>query len=147
MKARIGILVLATSVAAAAWQAPGAPASPTWRIGTGMSEPEPKKPKNPFRSLTGVVYAQSSDNPVPRALVTLKNTKTLAVKTFIADEKGSYQFAGLLPSADYEIYAESNGVRSPTRTLSNFDNRAKPTMDLRIPAKTKAEAPKAESKK
>jgi Carboxypeptidase regulatory-like domain len=130
------------------WQSPTGPqAAPSWRIGSGMSEPEPKKPKNPFRRLTGVVYAQGTDNPVPRALVTLKNTKTLAVKTFIADEKGSYQFAGLSPNVDYEIYAESAGVRSSTRTLSSFDNREKPSMDLRIPARTKAEAPKEESKK
>jgi hypothetical protein len=105
---------------------------------TGTLAPEVQKRGPAVRSVTGVVLDQS-DNPVARAVVYLKNTKTLNVKTSITTDTGKYQFSGLAPNQDYELYAGLNGSKSPTRTLSAFDSREKATLNLHIDQSQKNE--------
>ena len=68
------------------------------------------------KSVNGQV-TNSAGQPIPEAIVYLKNRKTLTVKTYIAQQDGSYQFHGLSPNVDYDLYAESHGQRSDTRTI------------------------------
>lgn len=85
------------------------------------------------RLLTGMVL-DKSDKPVANAVVYLKNTKTLAVKTYIAQNDGSYRFPALSTDVDYEVYAQKDGKKSSMKTLSQFDDRAKANINLRIDA-------------
>jgi hypothetical protein len=86
------------------------------------------------RTLTGrVVNAQ--DAPVQKAIVYLKNAKTLAIKTYISEPDGSYRFPGLAANVDYEVYAEHEGARSPVKTLSGFDNRKQANINLKLSGK------------
>ena len=87
-----------------------------------------------LRTLTGHVFA-GEDQPLPKAIVYLKNTKSLAIKTYITEPDGSYRFPALAPNVDYEVYAEHNGTRSDTKTLSAFDTRKQVNITLRIKAK------------
>jgi len=83
------------------------------------------------RTLTGHVL--SSDNqPLQNAVVYLKNTKTLAVKTYISEADGSYRFPSLSPNVDYEVYAAFQGAHSDTKTLSSFDSRKQFNISLKI---------------
>ncbi len=91
------------------------------------------KDQQQTRTLTGQVTTRA-DAPIPNAVVYLKNTKTLAVKTFITDSSGGYRFPELSPNTDYEVYAEQDGVRSDAKTLSSFDSRTKPIINLKIGA-------------
>ncbi|MBZ5648095.1 MAG: carboxypeptidase-like regulatory domain-containing protein [Acidobacteriia bacterium] len=75
--------------------------------------------------------------PLPNAIVYLKNMKTLAVKTFIAQSDGSYQFYGLSPNVDYDLYAEHKGQRSDNKTISQFDSRSNLTVHLKVPVNRK----------
>jgi len=90
-----------------------------------------EKNQDQLRSLTGHVIDRQ-EQAVPKAIVYLKNTKTLLVKTYIADSDGTYRFPALSPNVDYEVYAEFNGARSDTKTLSSFDNRKQFNVTLRI---------------
>lgn len=83
------------------------------------------------RSLQGQVM-NDREAPVGGAVVYLKNTKTLAVKTFIAGKDGNYRFNALSPNVDYEVYAEANGKKSDTKTLSSFDTRKSAYINLKI---------------
>ncbi len=94
-----------------------------------------KKAEAQLRVVHGTVINKQED-PVPSSVVYLKNLKTLAVKTYIADDTASYRFSGLDPNVDYEIYAEHNDAVSPTRTISNFDTRRDLEMTLKL-SKTK----------
>lgn len=86
------------------------------------------------RTLTGrVVNAQ--DAAVQKAIVYLKNTKTLAIKTYISEPDGSYRFPGLAANVDYEVYAEHEGARSPVKTLSGFDSRKQANITLKLSGK------------
>jgi len=100
--------------------------------GGSTGPPPPEKQKGPqLRSVNGRVTG-SGDAALKDAIVYIKNTRTLAVKTYIADDAGKYQFNALMPSVDYEIFAESNGKKSDTRTLSSFDSRKDVTINLKI---------------
>jgi Carboxypeptidase regulatory-like domain len=84
------------------------------------------------RTLTGVVLEKAGDAPVSNAVVYLKNMKSLAVKTVIAANDGTYRFPELSPNVDYEVYAQREGKKSDTKVLSQFDDRQKANIVLRI---------------
>ena len=86
------------------------------------------------RNVTGQVMTKS-ETPLPDAVVYLKNTKTLTIKSFITEKDGGYRFHGLSPNIDYEIYADYQGQKSPTKTVSSFDNRNNITLNIRIDTK------------
>jgi protocatechuate 3,4-dioxygenase beta subunit len=83
------------------------------------------------RSVSGQV-TDKSDRPLADAVVYLKNMRTLAIRTIITNDKGEYHFNGLPTNADFEIYAEYKGKRSPVKTLSSFDSRRAATIHLKI---------------
>jgi hypothetical protein len=74
----------------------------------------------------------NDDSLVEGAVVQLKNTKTMQVRSFITKADGVYQFQGLSPTVDYELKAEAKGFMSPQRTLSTFDTRTRAIIHLRL---------------
>ena len=100
-------------------------------LSSGVQFGHSKDPQDRTRTLTGHVY-DGHDQPIAKAIVYLKNTKSLAVKTYISDPDGSFHFPALSQTVDYEVYAEHNGARSDTKTLSAFDNRKLVNINLRI---------------
>ena len=83
------------------------------------------------RTLQGQVM-KHSEVPIPGAIVYLKNTKTMAVRSFISDKSGNYRFTSLTPNVDYEVYAEYKGAKSDVKTLSSFDSRQTATINLKL---------------
>ena len=86
------------------------------------------------RLLTGKVL-DGGDNPLPNAVVYLTNTHTRSVKTYIVGADGEYRFPALLPSIDYEVYAQYNNRKSGTKTVSQFDDRSQVYISLKINTK------------
>src|ERR1700726_5012358 len=68
------------------------------------------------RSVQGIV-TDASGHPVAKAVVQLKDTKTLQIRSFITEADGSYHFSGLSPNVEYELKAEHDGASSPKKTL------------------------------
>jgi hypothetical protein len=66
------------------------------------------------------------------AVVYLKDDHTLAVKSFISEADGQYRFGQLTQNTDYELWAESNGKKSPTKTISSFDSKPSFQINLKI---------------
>jgi carboxypeptidase family protein len=83
------------------------------------------------RTVTGHVYG-NNDAPLEKAIVYIKNTKSLAVKTYITERDGTYRFTGLTQNVDYDVYADYNGKHSSTRTVSSFDDRPEVYLNLHI---------------
>jgi hypothetical protein len=86
------------------------------------------------RTLQGQVM-KDGNAPLPGAVVYLKNTKTLAIRTFVSDPSGNYRFASLSPNVDYEVYADFKGAKSDTKTLSAFDTRPTAIINLKLSTK------------
>jgi hypothetical protein len=86
------------------------------------------------RTVQGAVSAPD-ESLVNGAVVYLKNTKSLQIRSFFTQKDGSYYFHDLSPDIDYELKAEYNGLSSGTRTLSSFDTRKLATINLKLNAK------------
>ena len=133
MRKLILILTLALCSVAALAQVSYTPSwdtLPPQRVEARAGDPGVADEPPQLRTLQGTVTA--GDQPASEAVVYLKNTRTLAVKTFIADKAGAYRFSSLSPNVDYEVYAEQNGKRSDTKTLSSFDSRKVAYINLHI---------------
>jgi lysine biosynthesis protein LysW len=83
------------------------------------------------RSVQGTVATAQGDS-VNGAVVQLKNTKTLQIRSFITRDNGAYYFHGLSKDVDYELRADFQGSASATRTLSSFDSRNPAVMNLKL---------------
>jgi hypothetical protein len=93
------------------------------------------KPRDPnIRNVQGVVRLPD-DAPAQGAVVKIKNLKTNDVRSFITQTDGKYQFQNLSTSIDYELKADYQGMSSPTRTLSVFDQRLDAIINLKLEAK------------
>jgi hypothetical protein len=46
------------------------------------------------------------------------------LKTFICDEAGHFHFGHLSQNTDYELWADSKGVKSNTKSISSFDSKS-----------------------
>jgi hypothetical protein len=90
-----------------------------------------KKGEDQTRSVQGSVTS-ADDAIVNGAVVQLKNTKTLQIRSFITRENGAYYFHGLSPDVDYELKADHEGASSGTKTLSSFDNRKEAIINLKL---------------
>src|SRR5262249_58618146 len=103
-------------------------------LASAIFSADKKSDDDKLRMVQGAV-TDAQEGPVVGAVVQLKNNKTLQVRSFITQENGAYQFHGLDPNVDYSLKAEYQGASSPVRTLSAFDSRKKPVIDLKIEAK------------
>lgn len=103
-------------------------------LGTLDAQKKDKKEDANTRSVQGVVTDQG-DRPVEGAVVQLKDTKTLQIRSFITHHDGAYRFHGLSINTDYQLKAEHKGWVSGTRTLSVFDDRRTPIIDLKLEKK------------
>ena len=124
---RIQILLLVVLAFAVAWTA---------RARQEQTK-EQKRAEAQLRVLHGSVI-DKDENPVASSVVYLKNVKSQAVKTYIADDSGNYRFSGLDPNIDYEIHAEHADLTSPVRTISSFDSRRDIEVTLKLSRKKAA---------
>lgn len=93
-----------------------------------------KEKETHLRALTGVVM-NKTDDPIPNSVVFLKNTRTSSISSRFTDDRGTYRFTGLDPNIDYEVHAEINGEKSPTKTVSSLDGRKEIVINLKIDRK------------
>ena len=108
---------------------------PAWVMSKGQSDGAPTKEEKKAaaveRPVSGVITS-ADGKPVSGAVVQLKNTRTLQIRSFITRDKGDYYFAGLSKDVDYELKAQAKGHTSATHTLSSFDTRAQPVLNLQL---------------
>ena len=100
----------------------------------GLAMAQGTKKETQLRTVSGVV-TDKAENPLPGSIVFLKNVRTNAVSSRFADKDGNYRFSGLDPNVDYEVHAELNGAKSPSKTMSSLDSRKEMTLNLKIDRK------------
>ena len=83
------------------------------------------------RNVTGSVLDDTS-SPVAGATVFLKNLKTKAIRSYTSAPDGRFRFAQVNMSEDYDLWAEKNGKKSATKTVSSWDARKDFETELKI---------------
>jgi Carboxypeptidase regulatory-like domain len=84
-----------------------------------------------MRSVEGVVTGPDGE-PVAGAVVLLKDSKTLQVRSFITLKDGSYHFYGLSRDISYDLRAEHGKESSGSKTVSSFNDHAKIKVNLKL---------------
>ena len=101
---------------------------------SGSAVAQDAKREAQLHTVHGVVL-DKAENVISESVVFLKNTRTNVVRSSYTDNTGKYRFSGLDPNVDYEIYAEKEGAKSATHTVSSFDSRKDIGLNLRIEKK------------
>src|ERR1017187_7811727 len=114
-------VIKAVTVACALLLAPG-----------GVSSASPDKKNKKGGRLPFGKGLDPQDNPLPDAIVYLTNTRTRSVKTYIVGPDGTYRFPALSTAIDYEVYAQYQGHKSDTKSVSQFDDRSQVYVDLKV---------------
>jgi Carboxypeptidase regulatory-like domain len=83
------------------------------------------------RNLEGLV-TNAAGQPVKEAVVQLKNTKTLQIRSYITSENGRYHFAGLSTDVEYQVKAQRGGDETSWKTLSVFDTKKTAVINLKL---------------
>lgn len=83
------------------------------------------------RTVEGMV-TNAEKQPVADAVVLLKNTKTLQIRSFITQKDGSYHFAGLGTDVEYQLKADHDGVSTSWKTLSVFSSKKTAVINLKL---------------
>jgi Carboxypeptidase regulatory-like domain len=113
------------------WLAVGAMLSAAIGSAQSYKDTYGKKVQDHTRSVQGLVTA-ADGKPLDGAVVQLKNTKTLQIRSFITQDNGKYYFHELSTEVDYELRADFHGASSPTKNLSSFDSRKQAILDLKL---------------
>jgi hypothetical protein len=91
------------------------------------------------RTIEGRVL-NSQGASVPGAVVLLKDSKTLQVRSYIAQTNGTYHFFGLSTEVNYTLRAEDHGMTSKQKTVSVFDSHREVKLDLKLSQEIKRPA-------
>jgi Carboxypeptidase regulatory-like domain len=83
------------------------------------------------RVVNGSVLGASSEL-VAGATVFLRNTKTKSIRSYTSTKEGRFRFAQVDMSEDFELWAEKEGKKSATKTISSWDTRKEVETELKF---------------
>ncbi len=84
-----------------------------------------------MRTVSGTVLNADSQ-PVSGAIVFLKNEKTKTIRSYDSTADGHFHFAQVDMSVDFDLWAEKDGKKSATKTVSSWDDRKEFISDLKL---------------
>jgi len=77
-----------------------------------------------------VVDADSA--AIAGATVFLRNSKTKSIRSYTSSKDGRFRFAQVNMAEDYDLWAEKDGRKSATKTVSSWDARKEFETELKI---------------
>jgi hypothetical protein len=96
----------------------------TFSVGSGMSAaPAFAQARGPVqRTVEGKVESKGGA-PIKGAVVYIQDSRNQSVRSAISGADGTYRFVQLSQNTDYEIWAQADGKKSKSKTISSFDSK------------------------
>jgi len=69
---------------------------------------------------------------VAGATVFLKNLKSKSIRSYTSESGGKFYFAQVNMIDEYDLWAEKDGKKSPTKTVSSWDSRKDFATELKL---------------
>jgi hypothetical protein len=88
--------------------------------------------RGPAQRVVQGKVVDGANAPIKGAVVYLKDSRSLSVKSYFSDDQGGYRFGQLSQTSDYEVWAENNGKKSSVKSISSFDNKSQFYINLKI---------------
>ncbi len=83
------------------------------------------------RNVAGLVVDDNSA-AVQGATIFLKNQKTKSIRSYTSASNGRFRFAQVNMTDDYDLWAEKDGKKSTTKTVSSWDARKDFETELKL---------------
>jgi len=83
------------------------------------------------RVVTGKVV-DSSDAAVTGAVVFIKDIKTKSIRSYTTTADGRFRFTGVNMAEDHDLWAEKDGKKSATKSVSTWDTRTQFECELKL---------------
>jgi hypothetical protein len=97
-----------------------------------LAVPTAQVAQQPAQRVVQGKVVDKSDAGLKGATVYLKDGHTLAVKSYIASDDGTFRFGQLAQNTDYQLWAEHTGRKSSVKNISSFDTRNEFNITLKI---------------
>jgi hypothetical protein len=96
----------------------------------GNDMPKSSKPSK-MRTIYGLVKDQA-DNPVPGAIVQLKDLRTSKVTDFATKDDGKFLFRELRLDVNYELVAKHGDLASAAKKVTIYDTRNQVILNFKL---------------
>ena len=83
------------------------------------------------RVVSGTVVDAAS-LPLSGATVFIKDQKSKSIRSYTSDPKGRFQFTQVNMAEDYDLWAEKDGKKTATKTVSSWDARKAYECELKM---------------
>lgn len=78
------------------------------------------------------VALDGDSKEVMGATVFLRNSKTKVIRSYTTQQGGRFRFVQVKMSDDYDLWAEKDGKKSTSKTISSWDTRKDVEVELRF---------------
>ena len=96
----------------------------------GNNMPKNAKPST-LRTIQGTVKDQA-DNPVPGAIVQLKDLRTSKIVDFATKDDGKFAFRDLRLDVNYELLAKRGDLATPVKKVTIYDTRNQVILNFKL---------------
>lgn len=106
---------------------------------TALFAPPAAEAQNIGQRVVSGIVTDANSALLAGATVFLKDLKSKTIRSYTSDAKGRFRFAQVNMAEDHELWAEKDGKKSPTKTVSSWDTRKEFETELKV--KSGDEAP------
>lgn len=92
----------------------------------------PAYAQNLGQRTVGGLVVDNNATPVTGATVFLRNAKTKSIRSYTSANDGRFRFAQVNMTDDYDLWAEKDGKKSATKTVSTWDARKDYETELKL---------------
>jgi hypothetical protein len=101
------------------------------RIVTGLG-PAVAHAQNFGQRIVRGTVEDSSSTAVVGATVFLKDIKSKRIRSYTTDAEGHFRFTQVYMAEDHELWAEKDGKKTVTKTISTWDTRPEYITELKL---------------